>query len=100
LHKSCASATWPASRSDDSPAVNELGSTQHLIHIDCPLLYVYAVTGRDTWEAAHFERFLSWADCSLKGDQFDELNGFLSNRLPVVDYAAILNDAGAGKILG
>jgi hypothetical protein len=63
-------------------------------------LYVYAVTGRDTWEAAHFERFLSWADCSLKGDQFDELNGFLSNRLPVVDYAAILNDAGAGKILG
>jgi hypothetical protein len=56
-------------------------------------------TGRNTWEAAHFERFLSWADCSFEGDQFDELNGFLSNRLLVLDYAAILTDVGAGKIL-
>ena len=86
-------------RGEDSPAVNELGNAQHVVHIDCPLLYVYAVTGRNTWEASHFERFLSWADCSFEGDQFDELNGFLSDRLPVLDYAAVLNGAGAGKIL-
>jgi glycosyltransferase involved in cell wall biosynthesis len=83
-------------RGEDSPAVNEIGSAWRVVHIDCPLLYIYAVTGRNTWEPAHFERFLSWADCSFEGDQFDELNGFLSNRLPVLDYAAVLNDAGAG----
>ena len=86
-------------RGEDSPAVTELGTTQHVVHIDCPLLYVYAVTGRNTWEAAHFERFLSWSDCSFEGDQFDELNQFLSNRLPVLDYAAVLNDVAAGKTL-
>jgi Glycosyl transferase family 2 len=86
-------------RGEDSEGTNRIGTTHYVAHIDCPLLYVYAVTGRNTWEASHFEKFLSWADCVFEGDQFDELNGLLSDRLPVLEYASVLNDEGAVKIL-
>lgn len=82
-------------RGEDTAAVIGLGSTRHLAHIDCPLLYVYAVTGRNIWDASHFERFLSRAECSFEGNQFDELNEFLSDRVQVTEYAATLNNEGS-----
>jgi hypothetical protein len=90
----------PLPRGGDTVAIKELINTHRVALIDCPLSYVYAVTGRNTWGAPHFEWFLSYAECIFEGDQFDELNELLSDRLPLLDYAAILNDEGAAKILG
>jgi glycosyltransferase involved in cell wall biosynthesis len=64
--------------------------------LDCPLLYIYAVTGRNTWDVAHFEGMFSRAECCFAGDEFDELNRLLSDRLPVLDYAAVLTEACTG----
>ena len=55
--------------------------------VDCPLLYVCAVTGRNSWDTAHFEGIFSTADCIFEGDQFNELNEHLSDRLAVLHYA-------------
>jgi len=46
-----------------------------------------------TYRSKHMRRpsFLSSAECSFEGDQFDELNALLSDRLRVLDYAAVLN---------
>jgi hypothetical protein len=87
----------PLPRSEDTKAVDMLISTHRVALIDCPLLYVYAVTGRNTWDASHFERNLSWAECIFEGDQFDELNELLSDRLPVLEYAAVLKNEGSLK---
>lgn len=81
----------PVPRGGDSGPIDRLTSTHRVAYIDCPLLYVYAVTGRNTWDAPHFEHMLSVADCVFEGDQFDELNQLLSDRLPVLDYLSILN---------
>ena len=86
-------------RGEDSPAVNELGNANACGSYRLPALVRLCGDRSKHLGSFHFERFLSWADCSFEGDQFDELNGFLSDRLPVLDYAAVLNGAGAGKIL-
>jgi hypothetical protein len=86
--------------SEDTVAINRLISTHHVAQVDCPFLYVYAVTGLNVSNAPHFEGVLSTAECIFEGDQFDELNEHLSDRLPVLDYAALLKDEGAVKILG
>jgi len=98
--RSCLPAYPSLRRGEDTPAANSLTRTHLVAHIDCPLLYVYAVTGRNTWEASHFEKFLSWAECTFEGDQFDELNELLADRLPLLEYAAALNDEDAANILG
>jgi hypothetical protein len=63
--------------------------------MDCPFSYVYAVTGRNTWKAPHFEGWLRSAEIVIEGQQFDELNELLSNRLPVLEYATHLKAHGA-----
>lgn len=80
---------------EDTMAVNSLVSTQRVALIDCPLLYVYVITGKNTSNVPHFEEMLAVAECLFEGDQFDELNALLSDRLPVLDYAAVLNDEAA-----
>jgi hypothetical protein len=77
-------------RGGDTVAVNWLRSTHRIALIDCPLLYIYAVTGNNIWGAAHFEKILRGASCVFEGDQFAELNRVLSERLPVLEYAAML----------
>ncbi|MGH6726972.1 MAG: glycosyltransferase family 2 protein [Pseudolabrys sp.] len=84
----------PLARSEDSVAIDGLVKSQRVALFDCPLLYVRAVTGRNTWEADHFERFISIAECTFEGDQFDELNELLSDRVPSLEYAAVLNGKG------
>jgi hypothetical protein len=90
----------PLPRLEDTPAIRELISTHRIALVDCPLLYVYAITGRNTWTIPHFEEQLLAAECVFEGDQFDELNELLSDRLPVLDYAADLSQDSVVKILG
>jgi glycosyltransferase involved in cell wall biosynthesis len=80
-------------RGEDTSAVEGLTRTHRVVLIDCPLLYVYAVTGRNTWDFDHFEKMLQRAEYVFEGAEFDELNALLSDRVPVLDYAAALNDA-------
>ncbi len=81
----------PLSSVEDTPAIEGLTSTHRVVLIDCPLLYVYVVTGRNVSGDLHFESLISHADCIFEGEQFDELNTLLSDRLPVLAYAAVLN---------
>jgi len=89
---------YPSRPRDEDVVSRVLISTHKWAAIDCPLLYVYVVTGRNTWDAAHFERIFSRAECCFEGDQFDELNQLLSRRLPLLDYAAVLNEKRVGEI--
>jgi len=84
----------PIERGGDSVAIDGLVKTQRVALFDCPLLYVRAITGRNTWDADHFERFISVADCTFEGEQFDELNELLAGRVPILDYAEALNGRG------
>ena len=82
----------PLPSGGDTVAIERLTHSCLIARIDCPLLYVYTVTGRNIWSSSHFELLISRADCVFEGADFRELNEILSDRLPVVDYAATLNE--------
>ena len=90
---------YPSQPRDEDVVTIVLVKTHKWAAIDCPLLYVYVVTGRNTSGVAHFERLFSIAECRFEGNQFDELNRLLSHRLPVLDYAAVLNEKSVSEIL-
>jgi glycosyltransferase involved in cell wall biosynthesis len=78
-------------RGEDTAAIDWFEKTHRdLAYIDCPLLYVYAVTGRNTSGASHFEEMFSVAECIFERDEFDELSELLSDRLPLLEYAELL----------
>ncbi len=85
----------PLPRGGDTVTIHRLINAHRVAKVDCPHLYVYAVTGRNLWNASHFEKMISRAECVFEGEQFDELNELLSDRLPVLDYAAVPNNEGA-----
>ena len=82
----------PLPSGGDTVAIDRLTQTCLIAKIECPLLYFYTVTGRNIWSSSHFELLISRADCVFEGADFRELNEILSDRLPVVDYAATLNE--------
>jgi glycosyltransferase involved in cell wall biosynthesis len=84
-------------RGEDTAAIDWFVKTHRdrLAYIDCPLLYVYAVTGRNISGDSHFEEMLSIAECIFEGDEFDELNQLLSDRLPVLEYSEMLQCKGS-----
>jgi len=101
-------ATWrnympiypPLPRGEDTVAIKGLIGTHRVGMVDCPLMYLYAITGRNTWDTPHFEAMLSAVECTFEGDEFDELNKLLSDRMPLLDYAAMLSDGGAAERAG
>lgn len=42
-------------RGEDSAMVEALRSRARIVALDAPALYVYRVTGQNTWDQAHFE---------------------------------------------
>ena len=87
-------------RGEDTVAIDGLISKNLVAIVHCPLLYVYVVTGRNTWSARHFEAIFARADCVFEGDEFNELNALLADRLPLLEYAAVVNEEAADKIPG
>jgi len=81
------------SRGEDTAIITPFSRTHLVATVDCPFLYVYAITDQNTWGAAHFEALISRSECVFEGDQFDELNELLSDRLPLLKYSELLKQA-------
>ena len=75
------------SRGEDSLAVKNLAETTTVALIEAPFLYLYVVTGQNTWDNRHFETMFSLAECQFEGDEFEVFNGWLADRMPVAEYA-------------
>jgi glycosyltransferase involved in cell wall biosynthesis len=83
---------YPAmSRGEDTAALEFLTKNHLIVEIDAPHLYVYAITGQNTWNTEHFEGMIQNADCVFEGDEYFDLCTLLSNRLPIFEYHEYLN---------
>jgi len=89
---------YPSKTRDEDVVTQVLFRTHRCVAIDSPLLYLYVVTGRNTSDVSHFESHFSRAECCFEGDEFDELSRILSRRLPLLDYAAALNEKHIAEI--
>ncbi len=75
---------------EDSPPSQALRDNHPIALIDEPTLYVYAITGRNTFGEAHFNRFVAEADCVFDGEEFQAVTDLLAARLPIRDYQDFL----------
>jgi glycosyltransferase involved in cell wall biosynthesis len=73
-------------RGEDSSAVTLLANTQAVVICDATLLYIYAVTGSNTWPKAHFEKMIAASECIFAGEEYVELTKILSARIPILEY--------------
>jgi hypothetical protein len=78
------------SRGEDTVVITPFTRTHRVATADWPFLYVYAITDQNTWGVDHFETLISRAECVFEGDEFDELNELLSDRLPLREYLELL----------
>jgi len=78
-------------RGEDTVAVDALTSTRITATYDAPLLYVYTVHERNTWDTEHFQEIFERAQVLIQGDQYAELMRLMSARTPIVEYAADLS---------
>lgn len=74
-------------RGEDSLAMKHLAETASIAVIGAPFLYLYVVTGQNTWDTRHFETMFAQNDCLFEGAEFDVFNSWVADRLPVAEYA-------------
>lgn len=77
-------------KQEDTPVMHQMCEAHHTALLDWPELYVYTVTGRNTWGPGHFEQH--WHDHTLMLDtaQYQEVLQALSARLPMQAYGQAL----------
>ncbi len=61
-----------------------------VVLVNCPRLYIYAVTGFNTWEQEHFADNLSKSDYVVSSQDYDRALDQLNIRMPIRDYQAAL----------
>ncbi|HKT53111.1 MAG TPA: glycosyltransferase family A protein [Caulobacteraceae bacterium] len=83
--------TYPAMASrEDYMHRRHLSDHHPVAWIDAPLQYVYAVTGRNTYQSSHFEALLAQSPCVFEGDDYAALIALLALRMPILAYETAL----------
>ncbi len=82
------------SRGEDSLAVKNLADTTSVALIEAPFLYLYVVTGQNTWDVRHFETMFALGDCQFVGGEFEVFNSWAADRMLVAEYAEELRRMG------
>jgi hypothetical protein len=95
---------WPAypslRRGEDTVAVKYLSATHPIAVYESPLIYVYTVHGRNTWDNDHFAYLFEQSTCVFSGGEYDKMIEMLAPRLPIREYAeAIAADSARRGVL-
>ena len=78
---------YPAlEKREDTSVLRHMHHNHPLALIEKPSLYVYTVTGRNTWDQGHFEMFLSKAKAVFRDQEYDRALEHLQNRVPIREY--------------
>jgi glycosyltransferase involved in cell wall biosynthesis len=88
--KSCMVAYPGLSKGEDTDVMQALVSRHTLALVDWPELYVYTVTGNNTWDASHFERHWKQATWTAQGHLYDDMMAALNHRVPIKAYEEAL----------
>lgn len=71
LAKRSAIPIYPSlSRKEDTPVVDLMTMNLKTCILECPDIYCYVITGKNTWDVEHFEGMLKQATLILKGNEY------------------------------
>ncbi len=74
------------SKSEDLHVVRNLHHYHPLALIEQPSLYVYTVTGRNTWDDDHFLWFLGRAKTVYRDEDYTQVLKHLQAHVPIHEY--------------
>jgi glycosyltransferase involved in cell wall biosynthesis len=81
VRRNCLTAYPELRRGEDTPVVEQLMATRRVVLLDQPRLYVYAVHGANTFDAAHFEQQWQAATARFDGIAYRRLRQELQKRV-------------------
>lgn len=79
-------------RGEDTFVTECIAKSCEIATVDAPLLYIYVVNGNNTFDMEHHERILSRAEYVARDEDYAELIGILSERMPLLEYQADMSD--------
>lgn len=77
-------------KGEDTDVMSRLLSANSSAIIDWPELYLYTVTGHNTWHEGHFDKHWQHASWRAQGGVYDDLMHLLNQRMPADDYGQAL----------
>jgi hypothetical protein len=77
-------------KSEDTFVLSGIVQRHTVVLVDCPRLYIYVVTGFNTWDQEHFAGMVSNADYVVLLQDYDRALEQLNQRVPIHDYQAAL----------
>ncbi len=78
---------YPAlEKGEDESVLRHMHHNHPLALIEQPSLYIYTVTGRNTWDQDHFEMFLHKAKDVFRDQEYDRALEHLQKRVPIREY--------------
>jgi glycosyltransferase involved in cell wall biosynthesis len=77
-------------RGEDSIFVRHLTERTQVAQVKAPYLYCYVITGRNSWDTAHFDQLFGEAEQSFVGPAYDAMMQRLSARMPIRQYDGVL----------
>ena len=75
-------------RGEDTLVMNGICASGRIALYDMPRLYVYTVTGQNTWDSSHFEALWRGATWAVQGDGYTQVQTELGRRMPMAAYDA------------
>lgn len=90
VRRECARPYPAKNRGEDTYPSNAILMSHPTAIVRAPLLYVYTVTGQNTWKTAHFESLLNVAEAVFEGAEYEAVLNALDHRMPIRAYAASL----------
>jgi UDP:flavonoid glycosyltransferase YjiC (YdhE family) len=73
-------------RAEDTEVAARIAAANPVVLLDDPNLFVYVVTGNNTWGPEHFQRFFDRATFTAAGLDYPRALSVLAKHVPVLDY--------------
>ena len=77
-------------KAEDTFILKSIAQRNTVVLVNCPRLYIYIVTGYNTWDQEHFIDMLSLADYEVPSQDYDRALEQLDQRVPICDYQTAL----------
>ncbi|MFO1131991.1 MAG: glycosyltransferase family A protein [Hyphomicrobiales bacterium] len=82
-------------RGEDSVFVRQLTERTEVAQVKAPYLYCYVITGRNSWDTAHFDLLFAEAEQNFVGPAYDAMMQRLAGRMPIRQYDVLLQKLAA-----
>jgi hypothetical protein len=88
----------PLQRGSDKLLVTAIRRYHPVVAMEMPWLYCRTVTGKNTWDADHFQKMVDRALTRFEGEDYEKAINRLAERVPIRPYREALEKLAAADL--